>query len=87
MSDAEEKAATGVGVLGHLARLIVFGLIGAFLVRAAWEFDPKRGARPRRRAARALAAGRTAASCSARSRSACSAYALYCFVQARYRRI
>ena len=28
---AEEKAATGVGILGHLARLVVFGLIGLFL--------------------------------------------------------
>ena len=41
MSDAEEKAATGVGILGHLARMVVFGLVGAFLVRAAWEYDSK----------------------------------------------
>ena len=41
MNDAEEAAATGVGILGHLARLVVFALIGLFLLEAAWEFDPK----------------------------------------------
>ena len=41
MNDAEEAAATGVGVLGHLARAVVFALIGLFLLKAAWEFDPK----------------------------------------------
>ena len=41
MSEAEEAAATGVGILGHLARAVVFGLIGVFLVKAAWEFDSK----------------------------------------------
>src|SRR5688500_5790925 len=39
MNDAEEAGATGVGIVGHLARGVVFGLIGAFLVKAAWEFD------------------------------------------------
>src|SRR5918999_3447001 len=34
MSEAEEKAATSVGVLGHLARFVVFGLIGLFLGQA-----------------------------------------------------
>ena len=41
MSDVEEAGATGVGILGHLARGVVFGLVGAFLVKAAWEYDPK----------------------------------------------
>ena len=41
MNDAEEAGATTVGILGHLARGVVFGLVGAFLVKAAWQFDPK----------------------------------------------
>ena len=84
MSDAEETAATGVGILGHLARFVVFGLIGAFLAKAAWEFDAQEAAgldASLYEVARqpyggfllgALAVGLIA-------------YALYCFVQARYR--
>jgi hypothetical protein len=41
MSEAEERAARIVGIAGHLSRLVVFGLIGLFLAKAAWEFDPK----------------------------------------------
>jgi hypothetical protein len=29
-----------IGTVGHLARAVVFGLIGAFLVKAAVEYDP-----------------------------------------------
>jgi hypothetical protein len=41
MSEVEEKGFTVMGVVGHLARGIVFGLIGFFLVRAAWRYEPK----------------------------------------------
>ena len=41
MSDFEEKTFTTLGVIGHFARGVVFGLIGFFLVRAAWQYDPK----------------------------------------------
>ena len=86
MGDAEEKAATGVGILGHLARMAVFGLIGLFLLRAAWEFDPKK--------ARGLDGALLELSQQAYGGLLLGAvavgllcYALYCFVQARYRRI
>jgi hypothetical protein len=86
MGDAEEKAATGVGILGHLARMAVFGLIGLFLLRAAWEFDPKQ--------ARGLDGALLELSQQAYGGLLLGAvavgllcYALYCFVQARYRRI
>ena len=86
MGDTEEAAATGVGILGHLARLVVFGLIGLFLVRAAWEFDPKK--------ARGLDGALLEVSQQAYGGLLLGAvavgllcYALYCFVQARYRRI
>jgi len=86
MGDAEEAAATGVGILGHLARMVVFALIGLFLLRAAWEFDPKEargldGAllEVSQQAYGGLLLGAVAVGL--------LAYALYCFVQARYRRI
>lgn len=86
MSHAEEKAATGLGILGHLARMIVFGLIGVFLVKAAWEFDPKNakgldGAllEVTRQPYGGFLLGAVAVGL--------LAYAAYCFFQARYRRI
>ena len=53
MSEAEEAAATGVGILGHLARCAVFGLIGIFLFKSRLGVRLQGGERPRRRAARA----------------------------------
>jgi hypothetical protein len=29
------------GFLGHAARMVVFSMVGIFLVRAAWQYDPK----------------------------------------------
>jgi hypothetical protein len=40
MSEPVELAFTGLGVFGHLARMVVFGLIGYFLFRAAIDYDP-----------------------------------------------
>lgn len=86
MGDAEEKAATGAGILGHLARFVVFALIGLFLVRAAWEFDPKEargldGAllEVSQQPYGGLLLGAVAVGL--------LAYAVHCLVQARYRRI
>lgn len=84
MSDAEEAAATGVGILGHLARLVVWGLIGAFLAKAAWEFDPKEAVgldAALREVARQSYGGLLLGALAA----GLIAFALYCFVQARYR--
>lgn len=41
MSELEERAFTFAGIVGHLARGVVFSLIGFFLVRAAWTYDPE----------------------------------------------
>jgi hypothetical protein len=41
MSEFEEKLATVVGVVGLCARGVVFGLIGTFLIKAAYEYDPE----------------------------------------------
>ncbi len=40
MGPQMRKAYTAVGVCGHLARMVVFGLIGYLLVRAALDYDP-----------------------------------------------
>jgi hypothetical protein len=84
MTEAEETAATGVGVVGHLARFVVFGLIGAFLAKAAWEFDPQEAAgldAALYEVARQPYGGFLLGSLAV----GLIAYAVYCFVQARYR--
>jgi hypothetical protein len=86
MGDAEETAATGVGILGHLARMAVFGLIGIFLLRAAWEFDPKQ-ARGLDGALLELSQQSYGGLLLGAVAVGLLCYALYCFVQARYRRI
>lgn len=40
MSELEERSFTVIGIVGHLARGVVFTLIGFFLVRAAWRYEP-----------------------------------------------
>ena len=40
MGERTRQAFTGVGVFGHLARAVVFVLIGYFLVRAAIDYNP-----------------------------------------------
>lgn len=78
--------AVGFGVVGHAARAVVFGLIGVFLLKAAVKFDPdeavgldgallKLAQQPYGRfLLGAVAAGLLA-------------YGLFCFVQARCRRV
>jgi Domain of Unknown Function (DUF1206) len=41
MSETERKWGGRAGVAGHLARAVVFTLIGIFVTKAAVEFDPK----------------------------------------------
>jgi hypothetical protein len=41
MSPAARRVVTVSGRVGHFARMVVFGLSGAFLVKAAAEYDPK----------------------------------------------
>jgi hypothetical protein len=41
MSEGTEKAFTILGVVGHLSRTVVFGLIGYFLIKSAIDYQPK----------------------------------------------
>lgn len=86
MGELEETAATGIGVLGHLARLVVFGLVGIFLLRAAWEFDPSE-ARGLDGALLEVAQAPYGGLLLGVVAAGLLAYALHCLVQARYRRI
>jgi len=72
------------GVLGHVARGIVFGLIGIFLVRAAIEFDPQEavGLDGALREVVQATYGRYALGFVA---FGFVCYAVFCFVDARYR--
>ena len=40
-SPAVRKWGSRVGMVGHVARFVVFGLIGVFLVKAALDYNPK----------------------------------------------
>lgn len=42
MSATTKRWITVVGVFGHLARMVVFGLVGVFLVKAAIDFNPRK---------------------------------------------
>jgi hypothetical protein len=42
MSHVERKWGSRAGVAGHLARAVVFALIGIFVTKAAIDFDPKK---------------------------------------------
>jgi hypothetical protein len=41
MSQAERTWGARIGTVGHFARMVVFGLIGAFVLKAAVEYDPQ----------------------------------------------
>jgi uncharacterized protein DUF1206 len=78
------EAGTLVGVVGHVARFVVFALIGIFAIKAAADYDPQKavgldGALQKLAHASygSVLLGLTAAGL--------VAYGLYCFVDARYR--
>lgn len=86
MSDLEDKLFTAVGVAGHLARGVVFGLMGFFLVRAAWQYDPKEAVGLDGALSKVVRAdyGDTLLGIVA---TGLIAYGLYCYVEARYREV
>ncbi|MBA2331951.1 MAG: DUF1206 domain-containing protein [Actinobacteria bacterium] len=84
MGETEETAATGIGIVGHLARGVVWGLIAAFLAKAAWEFDAKEAV-GLDGALHKVAQAPYGAFLLGSVAVGLIAYSLYCFVQARYR--
>ncbi|MGH3102920.1 MAG: DUF1206 domain-containing protein [Gaiellaceae bacterium] len=86
MNDAARPWAIVVGVLGHAARAVVFSLIGIFLLRAAIQYDA-REAIGIDGALRKLAQQEYGEFLLGVVATGLLAYALFCFVQARYRRV
>lgn len=86
MRQAEERWFTALGVFGHLARAVVFLLIGVFLLRAAWQYDPQEAIGLDEALAK-LAAGPYGPYLLGAVAGGLLAYGLFCFVQARYREV
>jgi Domain of Unknown Function (DUF1206) len=86
MSDTEDKLFTAVGSFGHFARGVVFGLIGFFLVRAAWQYDANETVGLDGALGEIVQQdyGDTLLGLVA---TGLLAYGLYCFVEARYREV
>jgi hypothetical protein len=86
MGDTEHGWTIAVGVAGHAARAIVFGLVGAFLVKAAVEYEPDE-AIGIDGALRKLAQQPYGEVLLGAVAAGLIAYGVYCLVQARYREV
>ena len=86
MSELEEKVFTIIGMVGHIARGTVFGLIGFFLMRAAWQYDPKEAVGLDGALSKILQEDYGDTMLGIVS-AGLIAYGLYCFVEARYREV
>ena len=86
MSDVEERSFGAVGVVGHVARGLVFGVLGAFLVRAAYQYDSRETVGLDGALSEIVRAdyGDTVLGFVA---AGLLAYGLSCFVEARYREV
>ncbi len=86
MSKAERTWAARLSSIGLLARFVVFVLIGAFFVKAAYEYDPEEaiGLDGALRKAAEASYGAVLLGIVA---VGLLCYALFCFVEARYRRV
>jgi uncharacterized protein DUF1206 len=73
-----------VGTAGHVARAVVFGLIGVFVIKAALQYDPKE-AIGLDGALQKLAAAAYGPWLLGLTAAGLLAYGLYCLVDARYR--
>lgn len=84
MSHRARKWGGRAGVAGHLARAVVFGLIGIFVVRAALDFNPK-DAIGLDGALQKLAHTNYGPYLLGLTAAGLVAYGIYCLVDARYR--
>jgi hypothetical protein len=73
-----------LGIGGHVARAIVFALIGVFLLRAGWQYDPDE-AIGLDEALQKLAGESYGGLLLGAVALGLAAYGLFCLVQARYR--
>jgi len=86
MSEGVERGFTALGVVGHLARMVVFGLIGWFLFKAAIDFNPKEAV-SLDGALSALGRGSSGPILLGVTAAGLIAFAAYSFADARYRKV
>jgi len=86
MSEVERKWGARIGVVGMLSRFVVFGLIGVFVVKAAVDYRPSDAIGVDGALAK-LASHSYGTWLLGATAAGLIAYAVYCFVDARYRRV
>jgi len=86
MGPAARRWVIWVGTIGHLARMVVFGMIGVLLVVAAVQYDPHRAV-GLDGALATLAHGSAGPALLGVVAAGLVAFALYSFSDARYRRL
>jgi hypothetical protein len=86
MNESVKHTFTVLGVVGHLARMVVFVLIGYFLFRAAIDFDPDKAV-SLDGALSALAQASYGPLLLGIVAAGLIAFAAYCIVDARYRKV
>ncbi|WP_311984698.1 DUF1206 domain-containing protein [Parafrankia sp. CH37] len=86
MRPALLRAARRIGQVGYLARGVVFGLAGVFVVKAAVDFDPDeaKGFDGTLRSIADQAYGQVLLACCA---AGLALFGAYSFIEARYRRL
>ena len=86
LGERTQRWLNGLGSIGLLARFVVFGLVGLVLVRAAYEYDPQE-AIGLDGALRKLVDGAYGEALLGTLAAGVLCYAVFCFAEARYRRV
>lgn len=86
LGEGTQRLLSAAGSVGLLARFVVFGLVGLFLVRAAYEYDPQE-AIGLDGALRKLVDGAYGEALVGALAAGVLCYAVFCFAEARYRRV
>jgi hypothetical protein len=86
LNKAQRRSVTISGIVGHLARGIVFALVGFFVARAAWQYDPEEAVGLDGALAKLIAESYGSILLGAVA-AGLLAYGAFCFVQARYREV
>lgn len=86
LSESARRVLVGMSSVGLMARFVIFSLIGLFVLKAAYEYDPQE-AIGLDGALRKLADGAFGGALLGALAAGLLCYALFCFVEARYRRV